>query len=134
MQRYEFKVIPAPRKGEKSRGIKTVEDRFALALTTVMNDLGRDGWDYVRADTLPVDERAGFTGGIKTTFQNMLVFRRVIEQEAATSGMLVTAQDAPALPRLGPAEVPAGVAPALGPAQAVTPAVAAVVNPGVAAE
>ena len=33
MPRYEFKVIPAPRKGEKSRGVKTVEDRFALALT-----------------------------------------------------------------------------------------------------
>ncbi len=63
MQRYEYKVIPAPRRGEKSRGVKTIEDRFALALTMVMNDLGRDGWDYVRTDTLPVDERAGFTGG-----------------------------------------------------------------------
>lgn len=122
MQRYEFKVIPAPRKGEKSRGVKTVEDRFALALTTVMNDLGRDGWDYVRADTLPVDERVGFTGS-KTSFQNVLVFRRNLEIETAPVSRLLLSDDAPASPRLGPAEPPVGLAPALGPA-----------NPALAAE
>ncbi len=114
MQRYEFKVIPAPRRGEKLRGLKTTEDRFALALTTVMNDMGREGWDYVRADTLPVDERSGLTG-TKTSFQNMLVFRRIMEVDAA----LPTASNEPvfvATPRLGPAEVPAGAAPAVGPA------------------
>lgn len=132
MQRYEYKVIPAPRRGEKSRGVKTTEDRFALALTMVMNDLGRDGWEYIRADTLPVDERAGFTGGVKTSFQNMLVFRRVIEAEAGVAPKLLAVEEAPALPRLGPAEAPvAGVAPALGPANAVAPAVS---NPSVAAE
>ena len=31
MQRFEFKVIPAPKRGEKARGVKTTEDRFALA-------------------------------------------------------------------------------------------------------
>lgn len=134
MQRYEYKVIPAPRKGEKSRGVKTIEDRFALTLTVVMNDLGRDGWDYVRADTLPVDERAGFTGGTKTSFQNVLVFRRLIEAEAGVAPKLLTVEDAPATPRLGPAEVPAGVAPALGPANPVGPAVQAPVNRSVAAE
>ena len=134
MQRYEYKVIPAPRRGEKSRGVKTIEDRFALTLTVVMNDLGRDGWDYVRADTLPVDERAGFTGGTKTSFQNVLVFRRLIEAEAVAAPKLLTAEDAPAMPRLGPAEVPAGVAPALGPANPVGPPMQAAINPSVAAE
>ena len=75
MQRYEYHVVPAPRRGEKARGAKTTEERFALALTRLMNDLGRDGWEYLRADTLPCEERAGLTG--KTTaFQHMLVFRR----------------------------------------------------------
>lgn len=115
MPRYEFKVIPAPRRGEKARGLKTTEERFALALTTVMNDMGREGWDYVRADTLPVDERAGFTG-TKTSFQNMLVFRRIMEADAATAGLSTLAADTAVVPRLGPAEVPAGVAPAVGPA------------------
>ncbi|MDZ4395746.1 DUF4177 domain-containing protein, partial [Cypionkella sp.] len=120
MQRYEYKVIPAPRRGEKSRGVKTTEDRFALALTSVMNELGREGWDYIRADTLPVDERAGFTG-TKTTFQNVLVFRRVIEAEAPTTRQLLAVEQVAAAPRLGPAEVPVGPAPALGPANVPVP-------------
>jgi hypothetical protein len=112
MQRYEFKVIPAPRRAEKLRGVKTTEDRFALSLTAVMNDLGREGWDYLRADTLPVDERVGFTGS-KTTYQNMLVFRRVLAEDAVAAPKL---EEVAVVPRLGPAEVPAGAAPALGPA------------------
>ena len=119
MQRYEFKVIPAPRRGEKLRGLKTTEDRFALALTNVMNEQGRDGWDYVRADTLPVDERVGFTG-TKTSFHNMLVFRRMMEVDIAVPApRLITAEPiTPVGPRLGPAETPVGTAPQIGPAMA----------------
>jgi hypothetical protein len=121
MPRYEYKVIPAPRRGEKARGVKTTEDRFALALTGLMNGLGAEGWDYVRADSLPVDERTGLTG-TKTTFQNMLVFRRELAGEVsapAAAPRLVAEDSLPAAPapRLGPAEVPAGTAPALGPAK-----------------
>lgn len=113
MQRYEYKVIPAPRRGEKSREAKTTEDRFALALTTLMNQLGRDGWDYVRAETLPCDERSGFMG-VKTTEQHMLVFRRAVGEEAGAPLAAPRVADAP---RLGPAtDAVAGAAPALGPA------------------
>lgn len=115
MPRYEFKVIPAPRRGEKARGVKSTEERFALALTGLMNDMGREGWDYVRADTLPVDERSGLTG-TKTTFQNMLVFRRIMEADAAVAPLAAVQVEAPAVPRVGPAEVPMGAAPAVGPA------------------
>jgi len=119
MQRYEYNVVPAPRRGEKARGVKTTEDRFALALTTLMNTLGRDGWEYLRADTLPVDERTGLTG-TKTSFQNMLVFRRPVDEAKAEAPppRLVVAEPAPApAPKLGPAEVPAGPAPSIGPAK-----------------
>lgn len=123
MQRYEFKVVPAPRRGEKLRGIKTAEDRFAHTLMQVMNDLGRDGWDYVRADTLPCDERVGLTG-TKTSFQNMLVFRRIVEADAALQPTrLMSVEPVPAAaPRLGSAESPSGPSPAIGPA---TPGLAA---------
>lgn len=115
MPRFEFKVVPAPRRGEKARGLKTTEERFALAMTNLMNDLGREGWDYVRSDTLPVDERSGFTG-TKTTFQNMLVFRRLLIEEPAAA----TAEPEPAaVPRLGPADAaPVGAAPPVGAAMA----------------
>ncbi|MDP3197092.1 DUF4177 domain-containing protein [Tabrizicola sp.] len=120
MQRYEFKVIPAPKRGEKARGVKTTEDRFALALTNLMNELGAEGWDYVRADSLPCEERTGFTG-TKTTFLNVLVFRRTIlsvTAEAPASNRLILQDAVPATPRLGPAETPfPGKAPAVGPAK-----------------
>ena len=75
MTGYEYKVIPAPTRGEKARGAKTPADRFALTLTNLMNEMGADGWEYIRADTLPAEERAGLTRKV-TVYQNLLVFRR----------------------------------------------------------
>ncbi len=73
---YEYKVIPAPARGLKAKGLKSPEDRFANALQTAMNEQAASGWEYLRADTLPSEQREGFMS--KTTvFQNMLVFRRV---------------------------------------------------------
>lgn len=128
MQRYEYKVLPAPKRGEKLRGVKTTEDRFALTLTQLMNSLGAEGWDYVRADTLPCDERAGLTG-TKTTYQNMLVFRRplAVADIAPAFNTLRTMPESaphsapepePAPLKLGGAQVPLGPAPAIGPAKA----------------
>lgn len=126
MQRYEYKVIPGPRKAEKAKGLKTAEDRFAHALTTLMNDLGRDGWEYQRSDTLPCDERVGLTGS-KTTFQTVLVFRRAIDAGSLPAA-LPEGSSAPVVPvievppptiptiRVGAAEAPMGAAPSLGPA------------------
>ena len=120
MQRYEFKVMPAPRRGEKARGVKTTEERFALALAGLMNAMGAEGWDYVRADTLPVDERSGLTG-TKTTFHTMLVFRREIAADAVLPApQLVTADPVfVATRRIGPADIGPGAAPPVGPASGV---------------
>ena len=78
MPRYEYKVVPAPKKGRRGKGVKGPEGRFANALEIVMNELGAEGWEYQRTDTLPADERQGLTGRT-TVFQNMLVFRRALE-------------------------------------------------------
>ncbi len=121
MQHFEYKVVPAPKRGEKARGVKTTEDRFALALTQLMNQLGADGWEYVRSDALPCEERTGFTG-TKTTFQNMLVFRRTVRAlgdglPERPSMRVFQAEPVAATPKLGPAETPVGSAPAVGPAK-----------------
>lgn len=125
MQRYEYRVVPAPRKGEKVHGLKTVEERFAYALTALMNKMGVEGWEYQRADALPCDERVGLTG-TRTVFQNMLVFRRpaaevgceLVETTTATPLRLMAVDPVPvATPVLGAARQPAGSAPALGPAK-----------------
>lgn len=82
MSVYEYKVVPAPKKGQRGKGVRGGEHKFANALETLMNNLGADGWDYRRTDTLPCEERSGLTGRT-TTFQNMLVFRREKIETAA---------------------------------------------------
>ncbi len=82
MSKFEYKVVPAPRRGEKARGVKGVEARFAHALSRVMNELAAEGWEYQRADTLPCDRRSGLTG-TTTSFENMLVFRRELAEDVA---------------------------------------------------
>jgi hypothetical protein len=90
MAQFEYRVVPAPLRGIKSKGARTPEDRFALALAEVMNDLGRDGWEYVRCDTLPSEERTGLTGRT-TVYRNMLVFRREHATTAAQPAASVAA-------------------------------------------
>lgn len=85
MTKFEYKVLPAPARGEKVKGVKKTEGRFAYTLMEIMNELGAEGWEYLRADTLPCEERVGLTGR-KTTFQNMLVFRRALVEETAGRG------------------------------------------------
>ncbi|WP_339107726.1 DUF4177 domain-containing protein [Thioclava sp. GXIMD4216] len=75
MQEYEYKVIPAPVRGERDRGLKTAEDRFANTLTATLNAMAVDGWHYLRAETLPAEERSGLRSKT-TTYHNLLVFRR----------------------------------------------------------
>ena len=80
MIRYEYKVLPAPSRGQRGKGVKGSDGKFANALETLMNLMGSDGWEYQRADTLPSEERAGIAS--KTTvFRNVLVFRRPIETD-----------------------------------------------------
>lgn len=80
MPRYEYKVVPAPRRPAKTRGRRNAEEKFAYALAEAMNDQAAEGWEYLRADTLPCDARSGLFG-TKTIEQNMLVFRRAIEEQ-----------------------------------------------------
>jgi len=102
---FEYKVIPAPTKGLKARGKRSTGDRFANALETVMNELGAEGWEYQRTDTLPCEERDGIMSKT-STYQNMLVFRRNLVV-AETANEAAPAEEPKALP--APAE-PAPVA------------------------
>ena len=85
MPRYEYLTVPAPRKGEKNKGAKTPEARAAQAMQTLLNAQAAKGWEYLRADMLPMEERSGLTS--KTVnYQTILVFRREIDAEDATEG------------------------------------------------
>ena len=75
MDAFEYTVIPAPARGEKDGQAKTPTDRYALTLTAELNRMAAEGWEYLRADVLPSEERSGLTGRV-TTYHNLLVFRR----------------------------------------------------------
>ena len=96
---FEYKVIPAPTRGQKGKGIKGPEGRFANALEREMNRLAAEGWEYVRADTLPSEERSGLTGST-TSYRSVLVFRRALAAQAG-----VASEPEPEVARLPAPEV-----------------------------
>lgn len=83
---FEYSVIPAPTRGEKAKDAKTPGSRYALALTSELNRMAREGWEYVRADVLPSEERSGLTGR-STVYHNLLVFRRPLAASAADTAL-----------------------------------------------
>ncbi|WP_278921020.1 DUF4177 domain-containing protein [Pseudophaeobacter profundi] len=77
MQAFEYKVVPAPHKGTKAKGVKTPESRFANSVEMTLNEMAAEGWEYQRAELLPSEERSGLTGST-TNWRNVLVFRRTL--------------------------------------------------------
>ena len=84
MQAFEYMAIPAPIRGTKAKGLKSTADRFALSLTDAINQMAAEGWDYVRAETLPCEERKGLSRTQKS-FQNVLIFRRRVQSVGGTA-------------------------------------------------
>ncbi len=100
MPSHEYRVVPAPRRGLKVRGLRRPEDRFAHAIEAEMNRMAAEGWEFVRSDTLPCERRQGWFSRPVTVFDTLLVFRREVPEAQA---------DTPAMPPLmapPPAETP----------------------------
>lgn len=73
MTSYEYRVVPAPDRAAKSR--KKGADPFAETLSVALNAESKDGWEFQRAETLPVREKTGLTG-TRSAFRTLLIFRR----------------------------------------------------------
>ncbi len=112
MQQYEYRAVPAPTKSAKIKGVKDPAERYAHALSALMNEMALEGWEYWRADVLPCTERKGLTGSV-TVYHNLLVFRRLTADAlAAQVAHAPTAPPAPAVqppldPGTGAPELPA---------------------------
>ncbi len=94
MPLYEYKVIPAPKRGERARGVRSAEARFANTLQAVMNEQADEGWEYQRSDTLPCEQRRGMIGRT-TVEQTVLVFRRAVVVEDELGDASADAADQP---------------------------------------
>lgn len=75
MINFEYKIVPAPVHGMRVRGVSEPEDRFALSLEIVINEMAAEGWEYMRSETLPSAERSGLVGSAPV-YRGILVFRR----------------------------------------------------------
>jgi hypothetical protein len=75
MSTYQYRVIPAPSKSLKAKGVKGPEACFSNTIEDLMNLMGSQGWEFQRAETLPSVERSGLTGST-TKWRNVLVFRK----------------------------------------------------------
>ena len=80
MSRYEYKALPAPSRPAKIKGVKRPEEKLAVTISDVMNRMAADGWEYLRADTLPLEEPRGLLSRARSSFQTVLVFRRRREE------------------------------------------------------
>ncbi|WP_347268767.1 DUF4177 domain-containing protein [Paracoccus sp. (in: a-proteobacteria)] len=112
MSSFEYTVIPAPARGDKAKGARTGIERFATTLGETLNEMAREGWEYVRAETLPCEERAGLTGRT-TTYHNLLIFRRSLA--AAMQPAVPFSSAEPAEPAEPEPEPPAATGAARGP-------------------
>ena len=80
MSYFDYKVVPAPQRVKKVRGVTGAADLFALTLTDAINEVARQGWEYVRAETMVAEAPGGFLRKAAASEQTMLVFRRPREQ------------------------------------------------------
>ena len=80
---YEYKCVGAPEKGKRKRGAKTRSDRVANAMETSIQAEAVDGWEYLRTDLIPCEERSGIFSRPQEVHRAVLVFRRELKQQAA---------------------------------------------------
>lgn len=88
---YEYKVIPAPERADRIKGLKRPEDRFAHKVEEVLNDMAAAGWSFLRAESLPGEERRLLRS--QSMVHNILVFYREIGSDEQTDAAPSVAPD-----------------------------------------
>jgi hypothetical protein len=79
MTHYDYKVIPAPKKVKRVKGVHSADELFAVTLTDTINEVARQGWEYLRAERLPAEAPRGWLRAAVAGEQAVLVFRRARE-------------------------------------------------------
>ena len=72
---YEYKVVPAPTRAGKIKGLKTTAERFAHSLAERINAEAAGGWRFLRTESLACEERRGLTGTSRSTQTVMICTR-----------------------------------------------------------
>ena len=78
---YEYKCVGAPERPKKQRRVRGRSDRVALAMQEVIAAEAVDGWEYMRTDLVPVEEKNSLFSRAHEVHRAVLVFRRELEPE-----------------------------------------------------
>lgn len=76
MAEYSYKTVAAPRRARKTRGVRGPEALIAHAMAEIIEAEAANGWDYLRTDSLPVEEGGGMFSRAVTRWRAVMVFRR----------------------------------------------------------
>lgn len=95
---YEYKVVPAPQRAAKAKGLKTTAERFAHTLAERINAEAAGGWQFVRTEALPCEERSRL-GASRASTQVVMIFARALGVARPDAGAaLAAAQGGAAIP------------------------------------
>lgn len=98
---YDYKVIPAPKQLKRVKGVKSTAELTATTLSEVINATARDGWEYLRAETLSAAEPGGMFRRPTEVVETVLIFRR--PRETVSPRILASRPEAAAEPAFEPA-------------------------------
>jgi hypothetical protein len=79
---YEYRVIPAPKRLKRIKGTSSTSELFAATLTDAINAEARDGWEYVRSESLSAEEPAGWLRRAAIVEETVMIFRRPAARRA----------------------------------------------------
>jgi hypothetical protein len=103
MSYYDYKIVPAPKRAKKVKGVSGAADLFALTLNDAVNELARQGWEYYCSEQLSIQTPGGWLSRSRTEEHTVLVFRKPREHLSPRIAA-ETGQDLQPAPR--PVEAP----------------------------
>jgi len=72
---YEYKCVGGPERVRRTRGTTRTE-RVAHAMQELIEIEAARGWEYLRTDLIPVEEKPSFLAQSREVHRAVLVFRR----------------------------------------------------------
>ncbi len=82
---YEYIAIPAPVRGKQGKGQKTAVERLASAMTDILNEMAEEQWEFIRTETLTIEDKPHRLAKLVERIETVLVFRRPFDFEDIAS-------------------------------------------------
>jgi hypothetical protein len=130
---FEYRVVPAPKRLKKVKGVSASDELCAATLTEAINAEARQGWEYLRAETFSAQTVRGIFRRSHEVEETVLVFRRERPLRASLMTGASTTREAEAAPAVTAAATPAAPPATPGPDAQPVPAAAPAATRGPAA-